>query len=179
MPTNLLAEMYNGATSELNESYAQIKKAVDDTIAVDIAKWFEQIGINPDTVKLALSNRALKSQVLNSLSGFVKAKLGFESADEEKGELKEGEREAEELELYIVNDGETYRSMNVSKLAKDLQNGSLSGDAAVKAFRKVVDYGARRYDREFPPGEDREVKAFSKADKEATVKGLITYYSEP
>lgn len=78
MNKSLLSEMYNnGNDPELNESYVQIKKVVDDTIAVDIAKWFEQIGIKPDTVKLALSNRALRSQVLNSLSGFVKVKLGF------------------------------------------------------------------------------------------------------
>lgn len=92
-----------------------------------------------------------------------------------ESEMNEGAREAEELELYIVNDGETYRTMKVSQLSKDLQSGKLSGDAAKRAFMKVVEYGVKRYYKEFPDDHPN----FSKSDKGATVQGLITYYSEP
>lgn len=72
-----------------------------------------------------------------------------------EGHLEEGaidKHAMRELELYIDNDGQLYRSQYMPIL-KNLSNkkkkGRYNGQLAVKAFLNLVDNGARKYVKEF------------------------------
>jgi len=56
--------------------------------------------------------------------------------------------EARELELYITNDGRLYKQMMLpiyKNLATKMAAGSFNLDLGIRAFKYVVDEGAKRY----------------------------------
>lgn len=79
------------------------------------------------------------------------------------------EHAAKELELYVENDGQLYRQMFqpiVKNLANKMAKGEYVPERGVKAFRYLIDEGARKYVKEFGSGE----RIFTPATREMVAR---------
>ena len=59
----------------------------------------------------------------------------------------------EELQMYIDNDRDLYERLWIpiaTALTKKANAGNYDHDAAMMAFKRLIDAGARKYIREFP-----------------------------
>lgn len=65
--------------------------------------------------------------------------------------LNAGERtEAEELQIFIENDYETYKAMiepTTKSMVKKAKKSMLNQELGILGFLHVVDYGAKRYEK--------------------------------
>lgn len=106
-----------------------------------------------------------------------------------KGLIKESIREiitevdqaaATELEMYITNDGQIYRSRIqpiIKNLAKKKSKGQYDPKKAVKAWMYAVEDGAKKYAKEFDSPNNWH-KIFDKQTREAVAKELAKFYEE-
>ena len=68
------------------------------------------------------------------------------------------EAAADELRLYIDNDGDLYRQLTqpiMKNLMKKIDKGTYEHDLGVKAFMHLVDAGAKKYVKEFGSPHDK------------------------
>ena len=87
--------------------------------------------------------------------------------------------DVEELYLYIVNDGNLYRSRTTSiidNLKKKYKKGTFDKELAVKAFMYLVDDGVRKYDKEFGSGQGKLF--LDKATRTDIARELLNHYME-
>jgi hypothetical protein len=96
-----------------------------------------------------------------------------------------GEREADELKLYIDNDDGLYRGMTTSimkNLATKLARGIYDRAKAEKLWMYLADRGAKKYEREFGSEFTSERsgvpwnKMFSVSDRRAVAKELNDHF---
>lgn len=78
-----------------------------------------------------------------------------------------------ELDLYITNDGNLYRSMTQSiekNMRRKHEKGTYSQELAVKGWMHLVDAGARQYIREFCGGVSKISDVFPIAERRELAK---------
>jgi len=88
--------------------------------------------------------------------------------------------DAEELVLYIDNDGDIYRSRTTptyKNLAKFMQKGKYDHDSAVKAFMYVTDEGAKKYVRELSDSRPWNI-AFPKAVRQEAAEYMAMHFEQ-
>jgi hypothetical protein len=85
-----------------------------------------------------------------------------------------GEAEADELKLYIDNDGQLYRQQTesiIKNLKKRLANGTYNRGLAEKLWGYLTEAGAKKYAKEFG-SESPWNKMFSVSDRKAAAKAM-------
>jgi hypothetical protein len=84
--------------------------------------------------------------------------------------------EADELLLFIENDGDLYRQQAqpiMKNLARKMVKGNYSSTLAVKLWRYLADAGAQKYTREFGGGGGNgSYGVFTPADRQEVAKEL-------
>ncbi|TLX84220.1 MAG: hypothetical protein E6L04_07375 [Thaumarchaeota archaeon] len=86
---------------------------------------------------------------------------------------------ARELELFIENDSQLYRQQ-YQPIQKNLRTKQARGiyqhDKAVKAFKNLVDNGARRYGKEFSGSSQAGLRQFSPSTRRVVAKSLTNHF---
>jgi hypothetical protein len=109
--------------------------------------------------------------------------------EEERGALEEAagpiaERmsdEARELQLYIDNDGQLYRSQTTpihKNLMTKRAQGRYDTHKAVKLFMYLVDAGAKKYAKEHGSPGVKWNDMFPKADRLQTAKAMVSDFED-
>jgi len=87
---------------------------------------------------------------------------------------------AEELFLYITNEGNLYRQMTepmLKNLALKKHKGTYNHTMALKSWANLADAGAKLYDREFGSGTG-SLRMFDKSTRMLTADKLQDYYED-
>lgn len=87
--------------------------------------------------------------------------------------------EAQELKLYIENDGRIYeRSIKpiYKSLATKKARGEYEHEKAIKAFMYVVNEGAKRYVREHGSMTDKWSRMFDSEARQQVAEGMVHYF---
>lgn len=86
-----------------------------------------------------------------------------------------------ELELFIVNDGDLYRQSVqpiVKNLAKKVAKGQYDKDLAIKAWGYAADWGAQKYTKEYGGSGNGTYGSFNKPTRMDVAKSLEDYYRD-
>ncbi len=113
------------------------------------------------------------------------ASLGKSGQEEEIPDMLEDESsgsnlDAEELVLFIDNDGELYSAYTVpayKQLAKFMQKGSYDHDMALRSFMRIVDAGAKKYVKDLSVSRPWNV-AFPKEVRMQAAEDMATYFEQ-
>lgn len=90
------------------------------------------------------------------------------------------EHQVRELELYAINDHDTYTAATLPtlrNLANKARRGKYDRALALRAWYHVAEYAAKRYAKEFATPSDWH-RLFSVADRRAAAATLAEYYHE-
>ncbi len=89
---------------------------------------------------------------------------------------------ADELAMYIVNDGDLYRqniSMVIKNLAKKIKKGTYDPQKALKLWQYSAQWGAQKYTKEFRiAGTHGSYGMFSPSDRKDAAKQLAEHYED-
>jgi hypothetical protein len=92
--------------------------------------------------------------------------------------LEEGREEARELDIFIDNDRAAYdQKWNAyKKLAKFKEKGTYSTDKAIKLMMYVVDFGAKKYVKDYDAKTSKWNYVFPKKDRMEVAKGQVAEF---